>query len=161
MAGVYVALIGIQATNENTLRLAKIYLEGTFLVGIMWLLFNFFVTYRIDEAVEEEHKEHHPNDDYIPDMSEDDLMRSALSVMVLPALVWFMCCLRAIQFHRLLYDAEQEAETRIRAELERSQPPPPPRTASAEDEEGTFTNASAANTNHADEEMTMHNIIIT
>jgi len=123
IAGVYVAWIGIQASNENQLRLAKIYLEGTFLVGIGWMFFNFFVTYEIDEAVEHEHREHHPNDDFIPDMSDDDILNSALSVMVLPGLVWIMCCLRAAQFHRLLHDAEEEAESRIRAELERSQPP--------------------------------------
>jgi hypothetical protein len=37
--------------------------------------------------------------------------------MMLPAMLWFMCCARAWQFHRLLQEAEEEAEARIRNEI--------------------------------------------
>lgn len=121
LAGVYVAIMGIQASTENTLRLARVYLVGTFLVGVAWLLFNYFITVEINEAVEEDHRENHPNDDFIPDLSKNDIYAQALSVMVLPAMVWVMCCLRAAQFHHLLREAEEEAGARIQAELERSQ----------------------------------------
>jgi hypothetical protein len=63
--------------------------------------------------------------------------------MVLPGMVWVLCCLRAAQFHQLLSDAESEAEDRIRAQMEESSalnspsssaspasPPPPARSSS-------------------------------
>lgn len=152
LAGVYVAITGIQASTENTLRLARVYLIGTFLVGVAWLLFNYFMTVEINEAVEEDHRENHPNDDLVPDLSTNDIYAQALSVMVLPAMVWVMCCLRAAQFHHLLREAEEEAETRIQAELERSQ-----------NESGETNNAAMATTpsnggsgaNENDEEMAL------
>jgi hypothetical protein len=125
IAGVYVAVLGIQASNENTLRLARLYLCGTILVGIGWMLFNYFVTVQVNEAVEEERRQHHrPNEDddaAIPSMSDSDIYKAALSVMLLPGMVWILCCLRAFQFQHLLAEAEEEASTRIRAELELSQ----------------------------------------
>lgn len=120
LAGVYVAIMGIQASNENTLKLARVYLVGTFMVGVGWMLFNYFITVKIDLIVEEEHREKHPDDDFVPDMSDEDVYKSALSVMLLPGLVWLMCCARASQFYNLLYEAETEAQGRIQEELERS-----------------------------------------
>lgn len=114
-AGVYVALMGIQATNENTRRLARVYLIGTVGVGVGWLLYNYFLTVKMDEAIVAQQ----PSGP-IADMDEDDIYKSALSVMVLPAMVWVLCCMRAAQFHQLLSDAESEAEGRIRAQMEES-----------------------------------------
>jgi Ubiquitin family len=114
-AGVYVALMGIQATNENTRRLARVYLIGTVGVGIGWMLYNYFLTVQIDEAIVAQQ----PSGP-VADMDEDDIYKSALSVMVLPGMVWVLCCLRAAQFHQLLSDAESEAEGRIRAQMEES-----------------------------------------
>jgi len=158
LAAVYVSITGIQASTENTLRLARVYLIGTFLVGVAWLLFNYFITVEINEAVEEDKRENHPNDDFVPDLSKNDIYAQALSVMVLPAMVWVMCCLRAAQFHHLLREAEEEAEARIQAELERSQ-----------NENGETNNAAAATTaatpgsggsgaNENDEEMALSTI---
>lgn len=117
LAGVYVAMIGIQASNENTLRLARRYLFGTLAVGVLWLVFNYVVTVKVDTAIETDHQQNHPTDDLIPDMTEDDIYQAALSVMVLPGVVWLLCCVRAWQFQHLLHDAEQEASDRIQSEL--------------------------------------------
>lgn len=111
--GVYVALLGLRASSLNTLRLAKQYLYGTVLVGIGWMLFNYFMTYEVDKAVEEQRER---NDDNRPHVPDNDLASQALSVMVLPGMVWFLCFVRAWQFHYLLHQAEQEAEERIRNE---------------------------------------------
>jgi len=115
--GVYVALTGLKASNLNTLRLAKQYLYGTVVVGIGWLLFNYFMTYEIDKQVEED-REENQTDDLVPPLSSRDIAYQALSVMVLPGMIWFMCCVRAWQFHYLLQEAEQEAEERIQSELD-------------------------------------------
>jgi hypothetical protein len=40
----------------------------------------------------------------------------AISVMVLPGLVWLNCCFRAWQFQHLTSEEEQEAQDRIRSE---------------------------------------------
>ena len=112
--GVYVAVIGLKATTLNTLRLARTYLTGTFLTGIGWCLFNYVMTYKMDKENTENKEE---SRDGMPPMSDDDLAWQALTVMVLPCMVWMLCCLRAWQFQFLLREAEQEAEERIRSEL--------------------------------------------
>eukprot|EP00977_Amphora_coffeiformis_P009923 scaffold2300_cov160-Amphora_coffeaeformis.AAC.10 len=112
--GVYVAIVGLKATTLNTLRLARTYLTGTFLTGIGWCLFNYVMTYKLDKEMAENHEE---SRDGMPPMSDDDLAWQALTVMVLPCMVWMLCCLRAWQFQYLLREAEQEAEDRIRSEL--------------------------------------------
>jgi len=111
VVGFYVALIGIKASNENTMRLAKQYLWGTAAVGVAWWLFNYYMTIEIDETIEEEREQR--DDDSFPPMSNKDIYNQALSVMVLPGLLWIMCCFRAFQFHFLLREAEEEAEARI------------------------------------------------
>jgi hypothetical protein len=117
--GAYVALLGLSAASEASVKLARSYLQGTFVVGVGWMLFNYFVTVQMDLSIEHEHKVNH--DDAVPDMTDSELYQSALSVMILPALVWFMCCARAFQFQQLLADAELEAATRIQSELEMSE----------------------------------------
>jgi hypothetical protein len=129
LLGVYVAVIGIRAANETRLALARTYLLGTCVVGVCWMLFNYYLTVLMDQAIEEERDEqrqqHHQNDTNYhddsmlpPSMSNEEIYKSALSVMVLPGLVWVMCCLRAFQFHQLLHDAELEATTRIQSQLQ-------------------------------------------
>lgn len=134
--GVYVALIGIRAASETRLVLARLYLTGTVAVGIGWMLFNYYLTVQMDEAMQEDqirdYEEKHGqndqptnganggDDDGLVIMSDEDIYKSALSVMVLPGLVWFMCCLRAAQFHNLLRDAELEAATRIQSQMTES-----------------------------------------
>ena len=112
--GVYVAIMGLKATTMNTLRLARVYLMGTFLTGIGWCLVNYVIYYQTEERFEEE-KEALP--DGSPPLSESDMQSQAITAMVLPGMVWMLCCLRAWQFQYLLREAEQEAEERIRSEL--------------------------------------------
>lgn len=112
--GVYVAIIGLKATTLNTLRLARTYLMGTFLTGVGWCLFNYVMTYKLDKEMAESGEK---SGDDSPPMTDDDLAWQALTVMVLPCMVWMLCCLRAWQFQYLLREAEQEAEERIRSEL--------------------------------------------
>lgn len=111
--GVYVAIMGLRATTLNTLRLARVYLIGTVLTGIGWCLFNYVMTYELDVALEEKRE----TQEGAPPMTKSDLAWQALTVMVLPGMVWMLCCLRAWQFQYLLREAEQEAEERIRSEL--------------------------------------------
>jgi hypothetical protein len=113
--GVYVAILGLKATTLNTLKLARLYLMGTFATGVGWCLFNFVMTYKIDKEVERTRQESH---DTFPPATDSDLAKQALTVMVLPCMVWVLCCLRAWQFQHLLREAEQEAEDRIRSELD-------------------------------------------
>jgi hypothetical protein len=139
LLGVYVALVGIRAASETRLALAKVYMTGTILVGVGWMLFNYYLTVQMDEAMQDEqerdyesshhngsgashHHQHSPStaddDGSITIMTDQEIYKSALSVMVLPGLVWFMCCLRAAQFHNLLRDAEMEASTRIQSQMQ-------------------------------------------
>jgi hypothetical protein len=116
LGGVYVALIGIKASNKNTLRLVKQYMWGTVGVGIAWMIYNYFMSVEIDMAVEEEHEKR--DDDMFPDLSDKDIYNQAISVMVLPGMLWFLCCVRAFQFQSLLREAEREAEERIQRDLD-------------------------------------------
>jgi hypothetical protein len=109
--GVYVALLGIKASNETTQRLAKQYLWGTAAVGVGWWLFNYYMAVQVDEIIEAEREER--DDDLFPPMSNQDIYSQALSVMVLPGMLWVLCCFRAFQFHFLLHEAEEEAEARM------------------------------------------------
>jgi hypothetical protein len=118
--GVYVAMLGLRASNENTLRLAKRYLYGTVLAGVGWMALNYFMTYDKDKQYAAERASHHTDTDFVPIESTRELLEAALSVMVLPGMVWMLCVYRAWQFHRLLQEAEQEAEERIRNELDSS-----------------------------------------
>ena len=115
-AGVYVALLGLRATTHNTLKLARRYLYGLFLVGTSWLIFNYFISFEINEAVEEKREENDTDGSY-PDETRQDIAFDTLSVMVLPCMVWCMCCLRAWQFQYLLREAEEEAEERMQRQM--------------------------------------------
>lgn len=132
--GFWVAMTGIQATNDNTLRLAKKYMYGTFLVGVAWMVYNYIRSVQIDEEIEHHREEsretkfgnqthHHSDttgassDDMFMPMSDSDIYAQSFQVMVLPGMVWILCCVRAWQFHYLLSEAEREAEERIRTEL--------------------------------------------
>lgn len=120
LAGVYVSLMGLKAANHNALMLARRYLYGTFIVGVYWILFNYFLTFRDEkrmyEKLEEQQEQQDPEGIHDDMPSDGDLLSQAMSVMVLPSMIWGICCLRAWQFHHLLHEAEAEAEERIRAQ---------------------------------------------
>lgn len=114
--GIYVALIGLRASTENTLRLARHYMLGLFAAGGAWLLFNFFFMAAVEKKVEEEQETEHANDKDFTPMSDSDIYSQALQVMVLPGIVWFMCWMRAWHFHHLLHEAEYEATERMQSQ---------------------------------------------
>jgi hypothetical protein len=113
LLGVYVALLGVRATNEHTLQLAKRYMYGVVITAIGWLIYNYVVTYQMDAQVA-------ASNDSMPPMSDKDLRQQALSMMVLPGMVWFLCVIRAWHFQRLLQEAEDEATERIRSQAEQT-----------------------------------------
>jgi hypothetical protein len=115
--GFYVATLGIKATTENTMRLARQYLIGTIVVGIAWNLFTYYLNIQAEKDVYKHRQE--GDDDDLPKNppSGESLYLQAFFVMLIPAMVWLMCCVRAWQFHGLLQEAEEEAESRIRNEI--------------------------------------------
>lgn len=114
--GVYVALIGLKASTENTLRLARQYMLGLFAAGGAWILFNFFFMAAVERKVEEQQEQEHGNDEDFTPTSDSDIYSQALQVMVLPGMVWFMCWMRAWHFHHLLHEAENEATERMQSQ---------------------------------------------
>jgi len=122
--GVYVALLGIKASNENTLQLARLYWMGTCVVAVGWLVYNYIISLEVDEAIEEEMEQDgegsHSNSDYADTYhtSDQSVYNQAFQVMVLPAMVWCLCIFRAWQFQSLIAEAEQEAADRIAAEVD-------------------------------------------
>jgi hypothetical protein len=121
IAGVYVALLGLRASNENRLSIARSYCYGTCVVAVGWLVYNYLVSLEVDEAVAAEEEEdsapHSPYDNNPYNNNPDDsVYDQAFQVMVLPAMVWCLCIFRAWQFQSLLAEAEQEAAERIAAQ---------------------------------------------
>lgn len=109
--GIYVALLGIRASNENALVVARLYMIGTAITGIGWLVYNFIINFEIDE-IEREQGASSPH----PSMSNNSVFNEAVQAMVLPAVVWGLCVFRAWQFQHLLAEAEQEAIARIQSD---------------------------------------------
>lgn len=108
--GVYVGLIGIKASTENTLRTARRYLLGLVLTGLAWMTYNFFVEVKVDRNKEEAHPSH--------SNSEDDPYAQAFQASLFPLMIWILCWVRAWNFHRLLHEAEAEASERIQSQLD-------------------------------------------
>merc|ERR1712176_1489153 len=63
MFGVWVAMTGLQASNENKLRLAQQYLWGTVLVGTAWMAYNFWVSVQIEKEDDLRHWENEHSQD--------------------------------------------------------------------------------------------------
>lgn len=114
--GFYVATLGIKATTENTMRLARQYLVGTVFVGIAWNAFYYYLNVQAEREADEKRVAHSDDDEFgvLPDQ---DYYIQAMFAILLPAMLWFTCCVRAYQFHGLLQEAEEEAEARIRNEI--------------------------------------------
>ena len=72
-------------------------------------LWNFVMTYKIDVKIDEarhENAAHHHNDTHYYNNDDfyshnldddDDVVWQAVSVMVLPGMVWVMCCLKSLE----------------------------------------------------------------
>lgn len=125
--GIYVALLGIRASNDNVLAVARLYLIGTIITGMGWLVYNFIINYEIDQEVQQQQDQQQqhqqsPGRDPHSSMpmnnnnynnSSDSVFNQAVQAMVLPAVVWGLCMFRAWQFQHLLAEAEQEAMERV------------------------------------------------
>eukprot|EP00531_Pseudo-nitzschia_arenysensis_P010110 CAMPEP_0116134148 /NCGR_PEP_ID=MMETSP0329-20121206/10492_1 /TAXON_ID=697910 /ORGANISM="Pseudo-nitzschia arenysensis, Strain B593" /LENGTH=427 /DNA_ID=CAMNT_0003628841 /DNA_START=399 /DNA_END=1682 /DNA_ORIENTATION=- len=132
--GFYVGTLGMKATQENTSKLATMYAIGTIVAGIGWNLWNVYEYYKF--YVEQMERQTH--DDDAPDynnggtdeqpLTRDDFVTVAFFTIAMPLFVWFMCCVRAFEFRRLIQEAEEEAAERIRNEYTE--------TANGDEEEG-------------------------
>ena len=109
----------MQATQENTSKLATAYAIGTIVAGIGWNLWNVFEYYKFYVEQMERQSDDSPdfngNSDEQP-LTRDDFVTVAFFTIAMPLFVWFMCCVRAFEFRRLIQEAEEEAAERIRNE---------------------------------------------
>jgi hypothetical protein len=122
--GFYVATLGIKATTENTRRLARRYLICTVIIGCFWNAFYYYLNVQAEEDEDAKRVAKHP--DSIPPMTQSDFYFQAFFAVLIPGMMWVLCCIRAFQFHELLCEAEEEAELRIRGELDVEAPPQEP-----------------------------------
>jgi hypothetical protein len=125
--GIYVALLGIRASNDNVLSIARLYLLGTAITAVGWLVYNFIINFEIDEMARDNAQHESSagghNNNIAPlngntGANGDSVFNQAVQAMVLPAVVWGLCIFRAWQFQHLLAEAELEAMERIQAEQE-------------------------------------------
>jgi len=129
--GFYVGSLGMKATQENTFQLATAYAIGTIIAGIGWNFWNvyeYIKFYKEQQEYRAEYSGHDgrdhgnstnsyaDNDDELPPLTRDDMITVAFFTILLPLFVWFLCCVRAFEFRRLLGEAEEEAAERIRNE---------------------------------------------
>lgn len=152
LLGIYVALLGIRASNENCIQTARRYWIGTAVVALLWLAYNYTFSLHYDEAVQDELEQglHTPYTEQFETMSGGgdggslvmDVYNMALEAMILPALVWGLCIFRAWHFHHLLAEAEAEAAARIAAEHHHS-----PTTSVNDDDSATRTTTRRTDVN--------------
>merc|ERR1712029_223922 len=103
--GFYVSLLGIKATTENTLMLARRYFSCLCLTGVGFNCYYYYMNVRAEE-------EHARERDQRIDGGE--LYTTAFVGILLPLTVWLLCIIRAYQFQHLIREAELEAEERTR-----------------------------------------------
>jgi hypothetical protein len=108
--GFYAAMLGIKAATDNTRRLAFRYLICTIICGVFWNAFYFYLNFEVEQEIDQ--KEGHSL------APTSDLLVQAFFAILIPMMIWCMCCMRAHQFHALLEEAEVEAEERIQSELQ-------------------------------------------
>ena len=119
VAGVYVALLGLRASTENTLAGSKKYFFGLVAVGLSWLGYYFFLGVMDGKKMQQEQQEKQ-NDQDGGDANDDDSLMTpggniyteTLVGLTLPVAVWIICFLRAWQFRSLIAEAQREAEER-------------------------------------------------
>lgn len=113
--GFYAAMLGIKATTENTRRLALQYLVCTVICGILWNIFYYYLNFQVEKEIDVD--QHKNNNSTEPMHTTQEYLLQAFFAILIPMMIWCMCCLRAFQFHQLLEEAEREAEDRIQNEI--------------------------------------------
>eukprot|EP01083_Nonionella_stella_P215417 775324_1 len=103
--GFYVSLLGIKATTENTLQLAKRYFFCLVTAGIGFSCYYYYMNIQAEEKNAEENNQQIDN---------GQLYTTAFVGILLPLIVWLLCITRAYQFQHLIREAELEAEERTR-----------------------------------------------
>jgi Ubiquitin family len=116
MFGFYVAMLGMKATSEHSRLLAFRYLICTLVCGILWNGFYYYLNFRVEKKTDLDR--HTNNETTEPMLTTIDLLEKSFLAILLPMLIWIVCCLRAVQFHGLLREAEREAEERIQSEIQ-------------------------------------------
>jgi len=120
-AGVYVALLGLRASTENTPDLALKYFVGLIFVGVGWLGYYFFLSII---GVQKQQEDSATSNDAAsggdgssgdnPSQGENaapppgSTYADAAMGLMLPMMVWLTCFLRAWQFRVMLLDAQRE-----------------------------------------------------
>lgn len=118
MAGVYVALLGLRASTENTIAGSKQYFITLVAVGIMWLGYYFYIgVVKQEEDRDKEQEEdggaNNGNSTTTNNTSQyGNIYVQTLVSLTLPIAVWIICFYRAWQFRSLLLEAQREAEER-------------------------------------------------
>jgi len=98
-------LLGIKATTENTLQLAKRYLVCLVVVGIASNCYYYYLNVQAEERVANDRNQV---------IDQASLFTDAFVGILLPMTVWMLCIIRAFQFQHLIREAENEAEERTR-----------------------------------------------
>mmetsp|Transcript_7681 Transcript_7681/g.15480 ORF Transcript_7681/g.15480 Transcript_7681/m.15480 type:complete len:512 (-) Transcript_7681:650-2185(-) len=121
--GLYVATLGVKATTESTVFMAKKYFYGLILAGLSWNAYQYYLNVVVyDEAEEAAEQAAEDAEDggggggLGPNQAPDygSPYTAALGTLMIPMGVWLMCWFRAWEFQRLMVQAEQEAEERTR-----------------------------------------------
>jgi hypothetical protein len=113
--GVYVAMLGLKASTENTPELALRYFAGLVVVGFGWLGYYFYL------SVSEGRKQQQNSND--PDGSGSEsgstagdgsqaggnVYANAAAGLLIPVMVWLTCFFRAWRFRVMLLEAQQDA----------------------------------------------------
>ncbi|KAL7508287.1 hypothetical protein ACHAXN_005355 [Cyclotella atomus] len=105
--GFYVSLLGIKATTENTLQLARRYLVCIVIAGIAN---NIYYYYRNLNEMKKTAEERNQN------LDDASLYGGSFVGILLPLTVWTLCIVRAYQFQVLIREAEVEARERTGAD---------------------------------------------
>lgn len=101
--GFYVSLLGIKATTENTLQLARRYFVCLLVAGIASNAYYYYVNVHQMTMTAEERNE---------TLDDATLFGGSFVGILLPLTVWTMCIVRAYQFQLLIREAELEAQER-------------------------------------------------
>lgn len=130
--GLYVATVGIKATTESTVFLARKYFYGLVLAGLSWNAYQYYLNVQVyNEAEEAAEQAAEDADDGSgggagaggggsglgPNVAPDygSPYTAALGTLMIPMAVWVMCWFRAWEFQSLMVQAEEEATERARA----------------------------------------------
>ncbi|KAL7443225.1 hypothetical protein ACHAXM_008854 [Skeletonema potamos] len=103
--GFYVSLLGIKATTENTLQLAKQYFACIIIAAIASNCYYYYLNVQQEERFAQQNNK---------PIDQNQLYTDAFVGILLPLTVWALCVIRAYQFQTLIREAEQEAEERTR-----------------------------------------------